>query len=87
LIHDFADYNRDTLVNAIDFGLVRDNPANPGTALRWIGVPATTAPGGMAAQHDAALADLRWLAGLESSSERVTSNPARAAVDRLLATL
>jgi len=104
-IDDFADYNRDTLVNAIDFGLVRDNPASPNNALKFISVPAASAPeepGGVqpSALYDAALedsevdlapqVDINWLSGLDdlSTTERSSrpGDPAREAVERLLAT-
>jgi len=39
-LDDFADYNRDQGVNAVDFGLVRDNATNSSTALKLITAPA-----------------------------------------------
>ena len=107
-IDHFADYNRDGRVNAIDFGLVRNNPANPDTALKWISAhrygPSTrpaTAGAKQASLHDAVLADpaaglvrpadMRWLASLDDidivGRSSGTSDPARAAVEKLLATL
>jgi len=100
-IDDFADYNRDTLVNAIDFGLVRDNPTNPNTALKFVSVPAASAPAASApVLSDAAFSetddvgdlsvDLGWLVGVDTSDHgsRATqhADPAREAVERLLAT-